>query len=125
MHDALSVVNNVRAIPVRPVQADQKVGSLVLDVPVAEKRNDGLGGALGLVEWDLGEEMVDNVVIDDFVEEVAADEAQAAVDGADGAIGEVPALVGVVDDVGVGMVEVGNGDWGQLVISSLIVLFEL
>lgn len=48
--------------------------------------------------------------VDDFVEEVLADETDAAVDGSQGAGEECPGFGGVVGDVGVGVVEVGYCD---------------
>lgn len=58
--------------------------------------------------------MVQDVRLDDAVEDVAADEAELAVDGGGGAAGEVPGLAGVVGQGGVGVLEVGDGDcWGR------------
>lgn len=54
--------------------------------------------------------MVDDVVLDDVVEEVAADEAKVTVDGGQGALDKGPALGVKVGDVGVGVVQVGDGD---------------
>lgn len=49
--------------------------------------------------------------LDDAVEEVAADEAKVAVDGREGALDEGPVLSVEVGDVGVRVVEVGDGDY--------------
>ena len=49
--------------------------------------------------------------LDDAVEEVAADEAEVAVDGREGALDEGPVLSVEVGDVGVRVVEVGDGDY--------------
>ena len=58
------------------------------------------------------EQVVDDVLVNDAVEEVAADEAKVAVDGGEGALDVGPALGVKVGDVGVVVVEVGDGDWG-------------
>lgn len=55
--------------------------------------------------------MVHDVRLDDAVEEVAADEAKVAVDGREGALDEGPVLSVEVGDVGVRVVEVGDGDY--------------
>jgi hypothetical protein len=54
--------------------------------------------------------VVDDVVVDDLVEEMAADEAHRAVDGGEGALGVGPRFRGVVRDGGVGVLEVCDGD---------------
>lgn len=56
--------------------------------------------------------MVDDVLVNDAVEEVAADKAKVAVDGGEGALDVGPALSIKVGDVGVVVVEVGDSDWG-------------
>ena len=77
---------------------------------VAQKRADGGGGLLLLVEGDAGEEVVDDVGVDDAVEQVAADPAEVAVDGGQGTFDIGPALGVVVVDLGVVVVEVRDGD---------------
>lgn len=60
---------------------------------------------------DLRKQMVDDVGLDDPVEEISADEAKVAVDGGEGAL-DVGPVVGVkVGELGVGVVEVGNGNY--------------
>ena len=59
--------------------------------------------------------MVQDVGLDDAVEEVAADEAEVAVDGGGGAADVVPAAGLVVGEGGVGVLEVGDCDCGVLV----------
>lgn len=54
--------------------------------------------------------MVNDVGVDDAVEEVTADEAKVAVDGGEGTLDEGPVLGVEVGNVGVGVVEVGDGD---------------
>jgi len=51
-----------------------------------------------------------HVRLDDAVEELAADEAEFAVDGRRGAAGEVPGVGVVVGEGGVGVLEVGDCD---------------
>ena len=65
----------------------------------------------GVVEGDLWEQVVDQVVVDNFVEEVATDEAKAAIDCAHGAFAEGPGLFGVVGNLWVGVVEEGDCDY--------------
>lgn len=65
--------------------------------------------------------MVDDVLVNDAVEEVAADKAKVAVDGGEGALDVGPALGIKVGDVGVVVVEVGDSDWGGF--CQLLVLF--
>lgn len=85
------------------------VGAVVL----AHDRLDGLGGFVGVVEGDGGDVVVEDVGLDDAVEDLAADEAEFAVDGGGGAAGEVPGLAAVVGERGVGVLEVGDGDWEE------------
>ena len=54
--------------------------------------------------------MVQDVRLDYAVEELAADEAELAVDGGCGAAGEGPGAGVVVGERGVGVLEVGDGD---------------
>ncbi len=53
---------------------------------------------------------MDHVVLDNVVEEVAADKAKVTVDGGQSALDKGPALSLKVGDVGVGVVQVGDGD---------------
>lgn len=59
--------------------------------------------------------MVQDVRLDDAVEDVAADEAEVPVDGGGGAADVVPAAGLVVGEGGIGVLEVGDCDWGVLV----------
>jgi hypothetical protein len=54
--------------------------------------------------------VVHDVVLDDSVEDVASDEAELAVNGGERALGVGPFLGFVVRSVGVGVVEVCDGD---------------
>lgn len=79
-------------------------------VEVAKDGHDGLGGFFGAVEGDAGEEVVDDVEADDAVEEVLVDPAKVAVDGGKGTLDVGPVVGVVVVDVGVSVVQVGNGN---------------
>lgn len=72
---------------------------------------DGFGGLVGVVKGDGGDVVVQDVGLDDAVEEVAADEAEFAIDGCGGATSEVPYVAGVVRQRWVGVLEEGDGDW--------------
>lgn len=50
------------------------------------------------------------MLLDDAVEEVLANEAEVAVNGGKGTLDEGPALLGVVRDFGVVVVQVGDGN---------------
>ena len=54
--------------------------------------------------------MVEDVGLDNAVEELAADEAEFAVDGGSGAAGEVPGVASVVRKGRIGVLEVGDGN---------------
>jgi hypothetical protein len=63
-----------------------------------------------VVEGDGRDVVVQDVRLDDAVHQVAADEAELAVDGGRGAAGEGPGVTGVVRERGVGVLEEGDGD---------------
>lgn len=77
---------------------------------VAQQRTDSGGCLLLLVEGNAGEEMVDNVGVDDVVEEVAANPAEVTVHSGKSALDVCPALGVVVVNLGVVVVEIGDGD---------------
>lgn len=54
--------------------------------------------------------MVDDVLLDDAVEEVLANETELTVNGGESTLDVGPALSGVVRNIGVVVVEVGDGD---------------
>lgn len=91
-------------------QAIQEVGLLVLVVEVAEHGANGGCGLVGVVEGDPGEQVVDDVRVNDAVEQVGSNEAKVAIDGAEVANGEVPGILAVVRNIRVGVVQVGDGD---------------
>lgn len=84
--------------------------ALVEVVLVSEVGNDRIGGLLSVVEGNLGEQVVNNVVVDDLVEEVTTDEAEAAVNGGEGTLNEGPCIRIVVGHRRVSVVQVGNGN---------------
>lgn len=82
----------------------------------AHNRLDRLGRQVGVVEGDGADVVVEDVSLDDAVEEVATDEAEFAVDGGGGAADVVPGRRLVVGEGGVGVLEVGDGDWNGLLV---------
>jgi hypothetical protein len=60
---------------------------------------------------DVREEVVDHVVLNDAVEEVAADEAKLAVDGGQSSLDKGPVLGIIVRHIDVGVVQVGDGNY--------------
>ncbi len=80
------------------------VGAVVL----AHDGLDGLGGLVGVVEGDGADVVVQDVGLDDAVEEVAADEAELAVNRGSGTADKVPLVRRVMGKRRVGVLEVGN-----------------
>lgn len=79
-------------------------------VVVAHDALDGIAGLVGVVEGDVADIVVQHVGLDDTVEDVAADEAEVAVDGSGSAAGEVPHFRLVVRESGVGVLKECNGN---------------
>lgn len=80
-------------------------------VVFTEHRLDGLGGFLCIVERNAAEEVVDHMVINDFMEEVTANEAGRAVNGSQCSLGVSPGFGSVVSNLGVGVLEVCDGNY--------------
>lgn len=80
-------------------------------VVVAHHLLDGLAGLIRVVEGDGADVVVQDVGLDDAVEDVTADETKVTVDGGGSTTGEVPRLGLVVGQAGVGVLEVGDGDY--------------
>lgn len=59
---------------------------------------------------NIREKVVNNVVLNDAVEQVATNEAEFSVHSCEGALDKGPVLSLVVGDLHVSVVEVGNGD---------------
>lgn len=90
-------------------EADGAVGD-VGAVVAAHDGLDGLGGLVGVVEGDGADVVVQDVRLDDAVQQVAADEAELAVDGCGGALDKGPLLAGVVGQGRVGVLQEGDGN---------------
>ena len=75
---------------------------------------DGLARLIGVVEGDGADIVVENVSLNDTVEDVTTDEAEITVDGGSGTASEVPDIRLVVRKGGVGVLEVGDGDYSSL-----------
>lgn len=91
-------------------QGVQEALFLLLVVVLTEHRLDGLGGLLCVVEWNAAEKVVDHMVVNDFVEEVTANEAGCAVNGGQCSLGVSPGFRGVVSNLGVGVLKVCDGN---------------
>lgn len=65
-------------------------GSLFNAIAVAKEGDNGIGSLLRVVERNLGEQVVNDVVVDNLVEEVTSNEAESSVDGAKGSLDEGP-----------------------------------
>ena len=70
---------------------------------------------INVQEPDSREKVVDDVVLDDAVEKVTANEAKLPVDRGEGALNEGPAARLVVRDLEVSVVQVGDGHCNLLV----------
>jgi hypothetical protein len=77
---------------------------------------DGLGRFVGVVERDGGDVVVEDVGLDDAVEELAADEAEFAVDGCSGTAGVCPGFGCVMGEGRVGVLEEGDGDYSFMLV---------
>lgn len=88
-----------------------QIESLVETILVSKERDNCVRCLLRMVERNPGEQVVNNVIVDDFVEEVASDKAKSSIDRAKGAFDKGPGLLIIVWDGGVSMMQVGDGDW--------------
>lgn len=109
-HTVLLAIRNVDALPEGGHERVQEAALLLLVVVNPQQRLNSAGSLLGLVEGNPAEQVVNDMVVDDFVEEVAADEADAPVNGGKGTLGVGPGFGSVVGDSGVGVLQVGDGD---------------
>lgn len=64
-----------------------------------------------MIERDLWEEVVHHMIVNDLVEEVAANEADASIDCAKSTLREGPGLFSVIWHIRMRMVEVGNRNY--------------
>lgn len=109
-------------------------GSLIAVVQIAEHRLDSLGGFSSIVKGNtpeekkkkvsvacshnvkedsianLREKVVNNVVLNDAVKQVAANKSKLSVDSGQGTLDKGPVLGRIVRHLHVGVVEVGDGD---------------
>ena len=76
----------------------------------AHDRFDGFGGLVGVVEGDGADVVVEDMGFDDTVQELAADEAEFAINGCGCATGVVPACGSVMRKTGIGVLEEGDGN---------------
>lgn len=106
----MALFGNIDALAESDHQGVQKALLLLFMVVFTEQWLDGLGGPLGIIEGNATEEVVDDVVIDNFMEEVTTNEAGCAVDSSQCALGVGPCLRSVVGNSGVSVLEVGDGD---------------
>lgn len=97
-------------------EADGAIGD-VGAVVATHNGLDGLGSLVGVVEGDGADVVVQDVGLDDAVQQVTADEAELAVDGCGGALDKAPLLAGVVGQRRVGVLEEGDGDWENDMVS--------
>lgn len=104
-----STLFNVSACSEALPQIDKEV-ALLLDVAFTEKRSNSPCGFLSVVERDAWEHVVDDVVLNDTVEDVATNEAKVAVDCGSSALDESPVVGLVVRRLLVCVVKVGDGD---------------
>lgn len=91
-------------------QGVQEALVLLLVVVFTEHRLDGLGSFLGVVERNAAEEVVDNMVVNDFMEEVTTNEAGGAVNCSQCSLGVGPGFRSVVSNLGVGVLKVCDGN---------------
>ena len=86
------------------------VGTVVL----AHDRLDGHSGFFAMVEWHLGEVVVDHMRLDDAVHEIAANKTKVAVDCGGSTAGESPRIGIVVREGGISMLKVRYPDWNNV-----------
>lgn len=85
------------------------IGTVVL----AHDLLDGLGGFVGMVEWDGADVVVSDVGLDDSVKKSTTDESELAINCGCGTTGEVPGFVVVVRKSGVSVLQVSDGHYDR------------
>ena len=119
-HDALvfALRPNVRLNPLAPSGGkphrfkESPWPSLdVCAVVLSHNRLDGFRRLISVVEWNGGDVVVKDVGLNDAVEDVAAYEAEFAVDGCGSATNVGPGIAEVVGERRVGVLEEGDCDW--------------
>lgn len=105
-----SLFGHIDALAESDHQGVQEAVLLLFVVVFTEERLDGLGGAFSMVERNATEKVVNHMVVDNFVEEVTANESGCAIDSSQCALGVGPGFRGVVGNVGVGVLKVGDSN---------------
>ena len=91
----------------------------------AHDRLDGLGGFVGVVEWDSRDIVVQDVGFDYSVEQRAADEAEIAIDRGSGSASKTPRLGSIMGDRRICVLQVRDGDLIMLsVIASVLCIIR-
>jgi hypothetical protein len=91
-----TLFRNVNALAEGDHQGVQKALLFFLVVVFPQHRLNCLGGLLGVVERNAAEKVMDDMVINNFVEEVATDETSCAVNCSQRSFGIGPSLCGVM-----------------------------
>lgn len=76
----------------------------------AHDRLDGVSGFFSVVEWDGRDVVVQDVGFNYSVKQIAADEAEIAIDRGRGSASKVPRLDSVTRDRGIGVLQVRDCD---------------
>ena len=79
-------------------------------VVVAHDRLDGIGGLVGVIEWDGADIVVQDVSLNDAVQDMTADETEVTVNGGGGTTSKVPGLGVVVREGRVGVLQESDGN---------------
>lgn len=91
------------------LEETKRSGVSISAVVLAHDLLDSLGGLIGMVEWDGADVVMSDVSFDDSVKQGTADESEFTVNCGCGASGEVPGLVVVVRESGIGVLKVCDG----------------
>lgn len=105
-----SFFRNVDALPERDHQRVQEALFFLFVVVLAKHRLDCFGSLLGVVKGDAAEKVVNDMVINDFVEEVAANESGCPVNSGQCSFGIGPGLCGVVWNSRVSVLKICDSD---------------
>lgn len=64
-----------------------------------------------MIEWNLGEQVMNDMIINDLVEEVASNEAESSVNSTKGTLDKGPRILIVMRDIRMSVVQIGNGNY--------------
>jgi hypothetical protein len=92
------------------LQESKTSSSSVATVVATHNRLDRLGCLVCVVEWNRADIVMEDVGLDDTVQELAADEAEFAIDSGCCTAGIVPAGRAVVRKAGISVLEEGDGN---------------